>query len=416
MTKTQVPATAPSGSSDPRFVLGLLLTINLVNYLDRYVLASLLAPIQKELGISDTQAGGLASAFMVIYMIAALPVGWLADRGGRPPWIAAGIFLWSLATAASGLARSYWQLFLARATVGIGESCYGAISPSFVEEHFPPERRGRVLGLFSMAIPVGSALGFVLGGEIGERLGWRPAFWIVGIPGLILAFFAWRLKDPKSGARTARENPPLSDYFSLFKIPSFTLVTLAGAAMTFSLGGLAVWMPTYYVREWGMSLGKAGSLFGGITVLSGILGSLAGGWISDWILKFNSRAYFLVSGLGMLIGLPLAASALLTGNQTVSIAALFLAECFIFLNMGPLNAIIASVTRIGNRSMAFAANIFIIHALGDAISPTLIGAVSDRVGLKVALLYSLVGLGFAGLLCLSGLSRYDRDYAQATHG
>lgn len=410
--------TPARSASAPNHVLGLLLTINLVNYLDRYVLASLLAPIQADLGISDARAGGLASAFMVIYMLAALPVGWLADHGRRPPWIAAGIFLWSLATAASGLARNYWQLFLARAAVGIGESCYGTISPSFVEEHFPPERRGRVLGLFSMAIPVGSALGFVAGGVIGQRLGWRPAFFIVGLPGLALAALALRLRDPRSldELPRVRTPSPVRDYMKLFKIPSFAFVTLAGAAMTFSLGGLAVWMPTYYVREWGLSLARAGSVFGAITVVSGFIGSLAGGWLSDKLARYDSRAYFLVSGLGMLIGMPLAALALLTPEPNLSFAALFTAECFIFLNMGPLNAVIVSVTPTSARSMAFAANIFVIHALGDAVSPTLIGLISDRLGLKLALMGSLGGLGTAGLLCLEGMRHYNADNKRAANG
>lgn len=399
-----------------RFALGLLLCVNLVNYLDRQVLYSLLPLIQTDLSLNDAQAGWLASAFMLVYMIAAPPIGYLADRGGRKLWIAGGIALWSLATAGSGLAATYAQLFFARAAVGIGESCYGSISPSFVAEHFPANERGWVLALFSMAIPVGSALGYVAGGSIGQAWGWRKAFWVVGIPGLILAALALKLREPRETSPhegKASRSDAVSGYLKLFRIPSFTLVTLAGAAMTYALGGLAVWMPSFFHRTWGLSVGQAGTLFGGITVVSGIIGSLAGGWLADWGLKFNSRSYFIVSGTGLLVGMPLAIYSVLAGSLHSAIAFIFLAEFFVFLNMGPLNAIIISVTDQKSRSMAFAANIFIIHALGDAISPAIIGSVSDRVGLKAALIGALSALGAASAFCLWGAKHYDADLAKA---
>jgi MFS family permease len=171
------------------------------------VLYSLLPLIQGDLSLSDGQAGRLASAFMLVYMIAAPPIGYLADRKGRPFWISLGIGLWSVATAAGGLARSYVSLFCSRAAVGIGESCYVAISPSFVAEHFPAEKRGSVLAYFSMAIPVGSALGYIAGGALGQRFGWRPAFFLAGLPGLLFAALAWRLKDPRAHALRAAAAP-----------------------------------------------------------------------------------------------------------------------------------------------------------------------------------------------------------------
>ncbi|MBI3552957.1 MAG: MFS transporter [Elusimicrobia bacterium] len=395
-------------------MLGLLLSVNLVNYLDRQVLYSLLPQIQEELAINDAQAGRLASAFMLVYMFAAPPIGYWADKHGRRLWITVGVALWSVATVASGLAATYTLLFLARAAVGIGESCYGAISPSFVAEHYPARQRGSVLALFSMAIPVGSALGYIIGGNIGQHWGWRSAFYIVGVPGLLLAFLTARLKEP----RTTIESAPHSAFFSyraLFDIPSFTLVTLALAAMTFALGGYAVWMPSFFHRTWGLDLAQAGTIFGGITVVSGIVGSLAGGWLSDWALRFNSRAHFLVSGLGLVAGMPLAMVALLSRNFHVAAGALFLAEFFLFLNMGPLNAVIVAVTDLKSRSMAFAANIFVLHALGDAISPAIIGAASDAWNLRAALFGASFALGLAGLLCFWGMRHYDRDCARVQH-
>ncbi len=396
-----------------RRVLAVLLVVNLINYLDRQVLYALLPDIQLELRLSDAQAGRLASAFMVVYMFAAPPIAYVADRWGRRLWIAGGIALWSLATAASGLARGYGELFAARASVGIGEACYGAISPAFVAEHFPAHKRGSVLALFSMAIPVGSALGYVAGGAIGQAWGWRAAFFLVGLPGLVLTWLALRLPEPPAApSRTSEEaKTPLRAYLELFEVPSFALVTLAGAAMTFALGGFAVWMPSFFHRRWDMSVGAAGTLFGGVTVVSGVLGSLAGGWLADRALRWTSRAYFLVSGLGFVVGMPLAALSMTLASPKAAVAALFAAEFFLFLNMGPLNAVIVSVTAQARRSMAFAANIFVIHALGDAVSPALIGAASDRWGLQKALLASSLFLGVAGLLCFWGMRHYDRDAA-----
>jgi len=402
----------------PYRVLALLFCINLVNYVDRQVLYALLPLIKVDMSLSDAKLGMLASAFMLVYMCAAPPVGYLADRGSRKNWIAAGIGLWSLATFLSGLCRSFGQLFAARAAVGVGESGYGAVSPSFVAEHFPAPQRGRVLAVFSMAIPVGSALGYVFGGAIGHHFGWRAAFFMVGIPGFLLAGLAYFLKDPRDGSEDPdlrRPDTPvtLRDYLGLYRVKSYVASTLAMAAMTFALGGLAVWMPTYFTRYWGMNVAQAGTLFGGITVVAGLAGSLLGGWLGDWLLKRTPKAYFMVSGTGLLLALPAAVLAVLSKDFHATLVLLFIAEMCAFLNMGPLNGVIVSVTASSMRSMAFAANIFVIHALGDSISPTLIGLGSDRVGLKAALVAALLFLGLAGLVCLWGAEHVERDSKEA---
>jgi MFS family permease len=386
----------------------------LVNYLDRQVLYILLPQVQTDLRLKDFEAGRLASAFMFVYMLAAPPIGYFADKHGRKFWIALGVGLWSLATMASGLATTFTALFLARAAVGIGESCYGAISPSFVAEHFPSEKRGSVLAWFSMAIPVGSALGYVVGGVLGQHWGWRNAFYVVGLPGLILAYLASRLKEPPRTIESAPSSA-FTSYRGLFRIPSFNFVTLAMAAMTFSLGGYAVWMPSFFHRAWGLDLSQAGQMFGGITVVSGLLGSLAGGWLADRVLKFNSRAHVLISGLGLMLGMPVAMIALVAKSFHAAAAALFVAEFFLFLNMGPLNAVIVAVTELKSRSMAFAANILVLHALGDAVSPMIIGAASDKWGLQAALIGASLPLGISGALCFLGMAHYDRDAAKVAY-
>lgn len=393
----------------PAACLWLLTAVNVLNYVDRQVCYALLPLISAELTLSDAQAGSLASAFMVVYMLAAPPIAWLADSRGRRPWIAGGIALWSVATAGAGLARSFPALFVSRALVGTGEACYGAISPSFVAERFPPARRGWVLAVFSMAIPVGSALGYAGGGAIGHAFGWRNAFFIVGLPGLLLAALALTL--PADEPRPA--TPPWTGYRAVWAVPTFRLITLAGAAMTFALGGFAVWMPTYLHRSWGLDVGQAGLYFGGVTVAAGLAGSLVGGWLADRMITRRPDAYLLISGAGLLAGMPAAMAAIAAPNLAACVAALFVAETLLFLNMGPLNAAIVAVTPLERRSMAFAANIFIIHALGDAVSPALIGLGSDAWGLPAAMLAACLALGVGGWLCLAARAGYGADAAAA---
>lgn len=389
--------------SHPYYVLGLLFFINLLNYIDRQVLYAVFPLIKPDLGLSDTELGALASAFMIVYMCAAPLAGYWGDRTARNRWIAGGVGLWSLATVFSGLSRSYSQLLTSRSFIGVGEACYGSIAPSFIAEHFSQERRGRVLAFFYMAIPVGSAIGYVLGGLLGGRWGWRVAFYMVGLPGIFAAVLAWFLKDPRGSLLSdPSRHPSWRDYAGLFKNKVYVMDTLAGAAMTFALGGLAAWMPSFFVRNWAISVAQAGAWFGGVTVVAGALGSLAGGWLGDWLLKYTYKSYFLLSAAGLLISIPFGAGALLISDFHWALASLFLAEFFIFLNTGPLNALLVNCTSVSIRSMAFAVNIFIIHALGDAFSPTLIGYVSDLTSLKTALLLPLGALSVAGLFCVWG--------------
>lgn len=396
-------------SWSPAGCLALLTAVNILNYVDRQVCYALLPLISSDLALTDAQAGSLASAFMLVYMLAAPPIAWYADSKGRRPWIAGGIALWSLATGAAAFAGSFLSLFATRAAVGVGEACYGAISPSFVAERFPPERRGWVLAVFSMAIPVGSALGYAGGGAVGQALGWRKAFLIVGLPGLLLAALAMTLPKDEPRASTA----PWEGYKRVWSVPTFRFITFAGAAMTFALGGFAVWMPTFFHRAWGLDVGKAGVLFGGVTVAAGLAGSLLGGWLSDRLVKTRPDAYLLISGAGLMGGMPLAMASIVAPSVGASIALLFLAEMLLFLNMGPLNAAIVAVTKMEVRSMAFAANILVIHALGDALSPALIGLGSDHFGLGKAMLAACLALGLGGWFCFHARKAYHADAAAA---
>lgn len=395
--------TAQISLSYRRYALGLLLTVNLLNYIDRQVLFAVFPLIKTDLNLSDTALGFLGSAFMLSYLLFAPLFGWLGDKWSRTRLAAGGLVVWSLATASAGFAPGYRTLLAARATVGVGEASFGTVSPGLVADFFPKEQRGRILSWFYVAIPVGSALGYLLGGVLGQRYGWHTAFLVVGLPGLLLALPVWLLRTPpRGGDETAAQQPESkvsSGYKALFRNRSFVVNTLAMAAMTFAIGGLAQWLPSFLHRFHSLDVARGNMLFGATTVAAGIVGTLAGGWLGDRWQKKSGKGYLLVSGWGFLIGTPFAVWAILAPGLTGCMTAIFFAEFFLFLNTGPLNTVIINVTNPAVRAMAFALNIFFIHALGDAISPSLLGWLSDQWGLRNALLITPLAMLLAGLLC-----------------
>ena len=397
-------------------LLTLLCVINLLNYMDRYILPAVLPQIQTEFALSDFWGGLPAPAFIVMYMLAAPVFAPLGDRWRRGPLVAMGVALWSAATVGTGLARSYGQLLTARALVGIGEASFGTVGPTLIADAFPPERRGMMLSIFYMAIPVGSAFGYLIGGLVGEAWGWRAAFYVAGPPGLLLAAAAWALREPARPARSGPPAPPLGTrpaFRTLLRNRSYLLNTAAMASMTFALGGLVHWLPTYFNRVHGLSLAAAGTAIGGITVVAGLGGTLLGGWGGDRLLGRTRKAYFLVSGWGLLLSAPGAVLAIAATDPWLAFGAIFVAEVLVFLNTGPLNALIVAVTPPGIRARAFGLNIFAIHAFGDALSPALLGLVSDLTNLSTALTLPAFFLAAAGLLCLWGARGLPEDMAAA---
>jgi MFS transporter, Spinster family, sphingosine-1-phosphate transporter len=408
-----------------RYALGLLLAVNLLNYIDRQVLFAVFPLIKIDLRLTDTELGFLGSAFMFSYMLFAPLFGWLGDRWSRTRLASGGLVVWSLATALAGFAPGYRTLLAARATVGVGEASFGTVSPGLIADFFPKERRGQILAWFYVAIPVGSALGYLLGGVLGQRYGWHAAFLLVGVPGLLLAIPLALLRTPPRGGDDAPHpavGHPLpggegkkanAGYAALFRNRSFVCNTLAMAAMTFAIGGLAQWIPSFLYRFHSLDVAKGNTLFGATTVLAGILGTLAGGWLGDRWQKRSGKGYLLISGWGFLIGTPFAAWAILAPGLTACMSAIFIAEFFLFLNTGPLNTVIINVTNPAVRAMAFAVNIFFIHALGDAVSPSILGWLSDQWGLRGALLITPFAMLLAGLFCFICGRFVVQDMAQA---
>lgn len=405
-------APSPITPAYGRYALGLLFTVNLLNYIDRQVLFAVFPLIKAELSLSDTALGLLGSGFMVSYMASAPVIGWFGDRYGRVKLAGLGLSLWSVATAATGMAGRYNTILASRATVGIGEASFGTVSPGLISDYFSKERRGRVLSFFYLAIPVGSAIGYVIGGIIGQTFGWHSAFYMVALPGLVLSVPLFLLREPRRGATEKDANlsvPRPADYILLFKNRSFVIATLAMAAMTFAMGGLAQWVPTFLYRMHGQSIAAGNALFGTITIISGIAGTLTGGWLGDRFQKRSGKGYLMVSGMGFLAGTPIAVYAIVSSSLTGCLIAIFFAEFFLFFNTGPLNTTIVNVTSPSVRAMAFAVNIFFIHALGDAVSPAMLGRLSDIWGLRTALLIAPMMILLAAVLSFLCIRFVEKD-------
>jgi MFS family permease len=399
-----------------RAALGLLLGINLFNYIDRFVLAAVEPNIRAAFfapGDPNAMAmtGSLAPAFLVTYMLAAPILGFLADRFSR--WVIVGVcvILWSFATAASGFAATFGALFITRIFVGIGEGGYGPAAPTILADHFTLQMRGRIMAIFCAAIPVGSALGYVLGGLINHQLGWRWAFYLVAIPGVILGLLCFFQKDPRAprGVRDERRQAHKENYLALLRTRSFVFNCLAQTAMTFALGGLAFWMSAYLIFR-NQSPASATPIFGGITVVAGLLSTLLGGFVADRLQKRFGGAYFLVSGIGMLLAFPLFIG-MLYAPFPLAWVFLFGAVFFVFLNTGPSNAALANVAGPKVRATAFALNILIIHLLGDALSPPLLGAIAGRSNMNVAFLVISVAMLASGVIWLFGMKYLAADTA-----
>ncbi len=397
--------------SSASFAVIVLTAMNLLNYIDRWVPSAVKPLFQKDLGLDDAQTSLPFSAFVIVYMIASPIFGSLAERGRRPLIIALGVALWSLATAAGALATGFVSFLIARALVGVGEAAYATISPALIADHYEPTKRNRVLTFFYVATPVGAALGFVLGGFLGEHYGWRAAFLAVGIPGLLVAAVALLLPDPPRGRfdEVKGEPPPWGEALrQLRKNPRYLYTVFGYVAVTFATGGIGEWFPTLLYRDRGFSLAEAGSVAGTATVVGGLVGTILGGVVAEGLVKRGVKeAYLWTSALSLIPAAALAAAAMFVveGRLAVLIC-ITAAQVFLWMYNGPVNTLLVNSTGPGLRARAFALSIFAIHAFGDVVSPPVIGAVSEHSGsLRLAITLVLVALVIGSIIWGLGASR-----------
>ncbi len=383
------------------WALVILTFINLFNYLDRYILVALSPSIKRELSLSDTQVGFLVTAFMFSYFLISPVFGWLGDRGPRYRLMALGVATWSIATVATGLCRNFVSLLAGRFFVGVGEAAYGAISPSLLSDLYPKSLRGRVFAFFFMAIPVGSALGYLLGGALEKWIGWRWAFVAAGAPGVLLAFALFFLREPRRGSFDDEESftPDLKEVVSALAANfTYVLTVLGYCAYTFVLGGVAVWIPHYMERYLGVEAADGNLAFGAITVVAGFTGTIIGGaWADRWAKK-GTDAYLKLSALSMFAAVPIYLLVLSTSSFVTFCVFVFLLEFLLFLSTSPVNAQIVNCVSPSMRATANASAIFLIHLLGDAISPPLVGFISDLTNLHVGMFVFVVGIVLSGAI------------------
>ena len=387
----------------PRTALIVLTALNLLNYADRNVLFAVQPLVQEEFHVSKEQIGLLTSAFLGFYMVAAPFVGPLADRYSRKVIIVLGAIFWSGLTLLTAITHNYTELLVRHTLVGIGEATFVTIAPTFVADLFHENVRGRILGVFYLAIPVGSAAGYLLGGYLAPQHGWRFPFYIAAAPGFVLALVVLFLKEPPRGQfDSLKETPERGTVFGLVRNPAFLTSTLGMAFMTYSLGGIQVWIPQFLYSERHFTLEKANLMFGIIIVIDGILAALAGGWLGDFLLPKMKGSYYLVSAASMLLGIPVMIIALFNKGPLM-IPAIGVAAFFLLLNTAPLNAAVINSVGAHIRATAIAVNIFIIHILGDVPSPTMMGWVADKHSLQAAFILPVIAMGISAAILFYGM-------------
>lgn len=415
------------------YALGVLTLVNFLNYIDRQILPTVAPLMAKDLNLTDTEIGMMEAVLLLSFTVLAPLFGRLGDKYSRTKLMAAAAVIWSVATAFTGFADKLplWtpaisftlplvQLTIAlssiavllcmiRVVVGVGESSYTTMTPSLLADYFPPKKRGTALGVFQAAIPLGFALGYVIGALLAYYFGWRRSFMIVGIPGIFAAILVWKLNEPKRGATDIDPHHPhnkqaetsteinresfLKTCLRILTTRDWIISTAGYTALTFVLGAFATWAIILLSREKGMSETKAGITLGIVTLTAGAIGTFGGGWIADRVARKRENGYYLICTLSCLLGIVPAFLSLVTQNPYFYIPSMFFAVLFLFLNNAPFHAILINSTPSNIRATSIALNIVIIHICGDVISRFGVGVMSDSLKEgKLAILGSFANL------------------------
>ena len=419
------------------YVLALLVSVGVAGWVDRNVLAAVLQSIKLELAFSDTELGLLGGiAFGVFYATVGLPLAWLADRSDRRSLIAAAVGLWSVMTAACGLAGGFPALFLARVGVGIGEAGGSPPSQSLVSDYFSPEHRARAFGVLYLQIPLGFVVGYWLGGWLDELVGWRLTFVLVGVPGVALALLVrLTLREPPRGhsdsagaPETARTSLASAISFFVAQRP-LRYLSLAGAAHGVGAFAAALWLPTYFMRTFAVTGATAGAWLALAYGCGGTAGVLCGGQIADAFVKSTRNARWYAWGCSAVIAatLPCTALTYLAGTPAVAVGALIIATFFGHMFLGPVAALLQGLAGLRRRAMVAAFYLFLVNLISMGLGPIAVGIASDRLvtsfgndALRFALfaVVALASFVACGLFCLAGWSvprDFDHEAAAGDH-
>jgi len=390
--------------TNPRVVLGVLTTLNLLNYLDRYVMAAVLDPVQKEFGLDNGQGGLLGTIFLAGYFVSSPLFGRWADHVPRKYLMGLGVAIWSLATLGSGLSTGGISLLIARAMVGVGEASFATLAPTVIDDVAPEDKKGRWLAIFFLATPVGSALGYITGGLLAKAFGWRHAFLLTGGPGLLLMVGCFLIAEPIRKLST--EKPSLVRSGKLLaKVPLYVRGVLGYSAYTAAVGAFSYWAPKFIINRYGLDVGKANLIFGALTVVGGAVGTAIGGTWADRQSKAVDATRAATGGVdvsldekrrvngllricatGSLIAAPLAVVAFLAPTATIFFIAVFLCEIALFLSTSPINGVVLRSVPTALRAAAMAGTIFAIHMFGDLWSPAALGFMAKALPMTVAMM------------------------------
>jgi MFS family permease len=436
-----MPASKPASTRYRALVLGMLFLVYFFNFLDRQIISILAIPIREELGLSDRQLGLLGGiAFAALYSTLGVPIAWLADRSSRTWIITASLTVWSGFTAVCGMATTFWQLFLARVGVGVGEA--GGVAPSYslISDYFPPGARARALAIYSLGIPLGSAFGVIAGaqiagGAISENLDWRAAFIIVGLAGVVLApIFKLLVREPVRGgldptparvpgapglpAGSIVPRPTLRQVFSLLLTkPSFWYLTLGASCSSMMGYGVFFWLPSFFARSFELDIIQTGWLFGSILLIGGSLGIFMGGVLGDWLGKARKRAYAVVPAIAFLFTTPFYIAGVLAPTPVLSVLLLLIPTALGLAWLGPtltvfqhlvppsMRSVAAAIFLLINNLLGIGVGVYVLGELSTLLAPSF-GADSLRYSIMLGAMLYLV----AGVLFLLAARTVERDW------
>jgi predicted MFS family arabinose efflux permease len=383
--------------------LVLLTCMNFVNYLDRYILPAVQEQIKGEFRLTDNQIGSLTLWFMLAYVLASPITGWLGDRFPRKPFlVGAGLAIAAMNFLTASV-HSYDSLNFRHAALGIGEACFGIFAPAMLADFYAEDQRNRVLTIFNLSLPLGAAAGYEAGAWIGAHHGWRMSFISSAVPGVIFALLIlFFLREPKRTGNTGEHaKVDKASVFSLATNGAYLTSIFGYAAVTFSLGGISWWMPSFLHRDAGYSIEAAGGVMGPIIVVAGIGGTALGGWIAQVWSRKTPKALYLVPALSAALTIP-PAIVCFFGPTRLVVPSLALAVFLIFLGTGPVNAATLNAVPSNLRAMAMAGQLFAIHVVGDMPSSKVIGMISDHYNLRLGLAVTLIAFAVGAVIFFIG--------------